>query len=219
MTIEKTVPDQSVIKTQKLDGQISAEIIAQLGYLQFFHLSPTSQSVDIFINGVKVYKQIAYKQLTNKLTLPASSYHIDIYPTGIMVSSLFSRKIEIQPQTVHTIALSGEANDMKYTDTRMSIAATPHSQMKFIHAAADSPCLQPIFLKPFNQELPSITYKQTSESLSVFPGNYQGSLYGHPYRDCFASFQFTIHPKKHHLIYIFGSMTGNPPLEMMVLVQ
>lgn len=189
------------------------------GYIQFTHLSPSSKLIDIFINGVKIYKQISYKQLTNKLALPASSYHIDIYPTDVMVSSLLSRKIEVLPETLHNIALSGEANDMKYTDTPTSIAIKNSSHVKFIHLVADGPSFRPVILTPKSEELPLIQYKQSSNWMNLSPSILQGCIYGYPYRDYLTSFRFHLQPQKQHLIYIFGSVTGNPPLELMVLIQ
>ncbi|MCA1027240.1 DUF4397 domain-containing protein [Cytobacillus kochii] len=218
--VQQSTSEQKVLqKMSSSANQLLNQNLDALGYIQFFHLSSSSKMIDIFINGVKIYKQISYKQLTNKLALPASSYHIDIYPTDVMVSSLLSRKIEVLPGTLHNIALSGEANDMKYTDTPTSIAIPNSLNAKFIHLVADGPSFKPVILAPKSEELPLIQYKQSSKWMNLSPSMLQGCIYGYPYRDYLTSFRFPLQPQKQHLIYIFGSVTGDPPLELMVLIQ
>jgi copper(I)-binding protein len=51
-------------------------------HLRVAHLSPTSPAVDVFLNGKKVVENLAFKDVTDYLTLEGTTFEVVIVPVG-----------------------------------------------------------------------------------------------------------------------------------------
>ena len=74
-----------------------------LGKIRFFHALPSVKSIDLYINGTRIFKNVPSKSVSHYLSLPEGKYEFDLYPSGQSHSALLSRKVDIKEGTPHTI--------------------------------------------------------------------------------------------------------------------
>ncbi|WP_335871707.1 DUF4397 domain-containing protein [Bacillus sp. 2205SS5-2] len=139
----------------------------QPAYVRFFHSSPDAPNVDVYINANKVLKNVAFKDVSDYLSLPAGKYHIDIYPTGDSISTVISKKVNVEPGMICTLAVVGSVNKLQlkpYIDQ----PRVPHNETKvrFIHLSPDAPVVD-IAVKGGDVIFPNVAYKQATEYLSL----------------------------------------------------
>ena len=77
------------------------------GKVRFFHAFPSSQSIDLYLNGIRVFREIPYKSVSKYLTLPEGKYQIDLYPSGRLHTVLISKKVQIKEGTPYTLIAVG----------------------------------------------------------------------------------------------------------------
>ncbi|WP_029326756.1 DUF4397 domain-containing protein [Bacillus coahuilensis] len=141
----------------------------QPAYIRILHAAPTTSNVDVFINSQKVLTNVPYKGVSNYITLPGGSYHIDIYPTGNQTDSVISKKIVTTPGMVYTLAAIGETPTLQlkaYLD-QPSVPAN-ETKVKFIHLSPTSPTVD-IAVKNGDVIFPTISYKQATNYLPLSP--------------------------------------------------
>lgn len=108
--------------------------------VRFVHASYNASNVDVYINGIRVLKDFAYKDVSNYLTLPAGKYQVDIYPTGNMVSTILSRKINIEQGKIYTFFITGDVKNVKWVVIEDDYAVPRgEAKVRFIHLAHDAP--------------------------------------------------------------------------------
>lgn len=84
-----------------------------LGKIRFFHALSSVKSIDLYINGTRIFKNVPSKSVSHYLSLPEGKYELDLYPSGQSHSALLSRKVDIKEGTPYTIIAS--ANQKGYS--------------------------------------------------------------------------------------------------------
>ena len=79
------------------------------GRIRFFHAIPYPQSIDLYLNGIRVFRNIPYKSVSKYLTLPKGKYQIDLYPSGQLHTVLISKKVQIKEGSPYTLIAAGNA--------------------------------------------------------------------------------------------------------------
>src|SRR4051794_7752967 len=81
--------------------------------VRFLHTSTDSPNVDVYVNGSRVIKDLAFKQVSQFLTLKAGKYHIDIYPAGNMVETVLNKNITIEDGNSYTLTIIDSVKKMR----------------------------------------------------------------------------------------------------------
>ena len=80
---------------------------APLGKVRFFHALPSAESIDLYINGMRIFRDVPYKSVGHYLPLPEGKYQIDLYPSGQLHTVLISRTIQIKAGAPYTLIVAG----------------------------------------------------------------------------------------------------------------
>ncbi|WP_175991292.1 DUF4397 domain-containing protein [Bacillus sp. Marseille-Q1617] len=151
------------------EQQREMNLSSQPSYVRVLHAVPDAPSVDIYINANRVLRDVAFKDISDYLTLPAGKYHIDIYPAGNGVTTLISKKVKVEPGKVYTFAATGTSNKLQLLPF-LDEPSVPsgETKIKFIHLSPDAPAVD-IGVKGGDTVFADISYKQASEYLNLMP--------------------------------------------------
>ncbi|MCE4047321.1 MULTISPECIES: DUF4397 domain-containing protein [Bacillaceae] len=143
---------------------------AEYGKIRFIHASVQKPAVDIFINGVKIFKEVPFKSTTNDMTLPVGRYQIDIYETGKMVDSLCSQKILVESNIYHTITFLESANQYLklYSYREDPFVHAAETKLRFIHLHPKLPALN-IAVQKGDVVFPGLHLKASTSYLGLYP--------------------------------------------------
>lgn len=78
------------------------------GKLRFVNASPRADSLDVYANGVKLFKRVEYGKYTDFTSLPAGNYDIKIYAGGDFTTILKEiNPVTIQDSRLYTMYTNG----------------------------------------------------------------------------------------------------------------
>ncbi|WP_160721169.1 DUF4397 domain-containing protein [Bacillus sp. USDA818B3_A] len=149
---------RSPVQTAQGDAQI-----------RFLHTSPDSPNVDIYINGNRVIKDLAYKHISQILLLKTGKYHIDIYPSGNSVDSVLNKNITIEEGKSYTLTTIDSVKKMRLLlyENHPEVPVN-EAKVRFIHLSPDTPELD-IAVKERDVIFPNVSYKQATDYLGLTP--------------------------------------------------
>jgi hypothetical protein len=153
------------LKAQEREMNLSS----QPSYVRLLHAAPEAPSVDIYVNANRVLRDVAFKDISDYLTLPSGKYHIDIYPAGTGVNTLISKKVKLEPGKVYTFAAAGTSNKLQllpYIDDP-SIPGG-ETKLKFIHLSPDAPAVD-IGVIGGDTVFSDVSFKKASDYLILTP--------------------------------------------------
>jgi hypothetical protein len=137
--------------------------------IRILHTSPDSPSVDVYLNGNRIIRDLPFKNISSTLSLKAGKYHIDIYPTGNMVDSVLNKKITVVPGKSYTLATIDSIKRMRLLMfLNQPIVPKHEAKVRFIHLSADTQALD-ISVKDRDVIFPAVSYKQTTDYLGLTP--------------------------------------------------
>lgn len=191
---------------------------AGAGKVRFVHASTDAPNVDIYIDGVRILQDFSYKEASNYLSLPAGRHQVDIYPTGTMVSTVLSRKIQINAGKQYTFIATGFVKDLKWLamedDPRVSRG---EAKVRFIHLSPDAPAVD-IAVKNRDVIFPNLTYRKYTNYLVLSPMtvDFEARI-AESSNVALPIPQVQLKPNKAYSILIIGSAASEPELEALII--
>lgn len=153
---------QTALKVQRNNHELP-------GRVRILHAAPDYALVDVYINGIKIFKELNYQNVSNYMNLPAGKYQIDIYPTGQMNPALFSRKIEVLAGQPFTLAPAGHQESRRLIILRENHEVpTGEVKINFVHLAPHLPEVD-VAVKDGDIVFSAVSYKQYTNYLGLSP--------------------------------------------------
>ena len=141
----------------------------EYGKIRILNGSLATENVDIYLNGMRMFKDVSFKTMSNDLTIPAGKYQIDIYETGKMIDTLCSQKINVESNVYHTFAIGGVDNKLKLHDYPEYPVVPPNeTKLRFVQLADNFPPID-IAVQKGDVVFPSIHYKGATSYLGLYP--------------------------------------------------
>ncbi|WP_406686885.1 DUF4397 domain-containing protein [Rossellomorea vietnamensis] len=190
----------------------------QPSYVRVLHAVPDAPNVDVYVNGNRVLRDVAFKDVSDYLTLPAGKYHIDVYPAGTSVTTVISKKVKIDPGKIYTLAAVGTLNKMQllpYLDE--PTVPSGETKVKFIHLSPDAPAVD-IAVKGGDVIFPDISFKQATDYLGLMPMtvNLEARVAGSK-NSVLSVPNVKLSPNQAYTIVAVGLANGTPELEALLL--
>ncbi|MFT8321253.1 MAG: DUF4397 domain-containing protein [Bacillus sp. (in: firmicutes)] len=114
----------------------------EYGKIRMLHGSSKTPKVDIYINGIRMFKEMTFKMMSNDLTLPVCRYQVDIYEAGKMIDTYCSQKMVVESNIYHTIAFVGSTEKLKiYSFSENPNVPATETKLRFIHLASNLPTI------------------------------------------------------------------------------
>ncbi|MFE8695815.1 DUF4397 domain-containing protein [Cytobacillus sp. FJAT-53684] len=187
--------------------------------VRFIHASTDASNVDIYVNSIKVLKDLPYKEVSDYLTLPTGKYQVDIYPAGTMVSTILSRKIIIAQGKCYTFIATGVVKNLKWVVLEDE-PHVPHGETKirFIHLSSDTPAVD-IAVKNRDIIFSNISFRKFTSYLGLFPMTVDLEARVAGSNNIALSIpQLKLEKNKIYSILIVGSVTDDPELEAILIL-
>ena len=184
------------------------------GKVRFLHAIPDAQNVDIYANGKLVYSNLPFGKITDYISVAPGTYNVKIYKTGTMDKELFSDSADITPNSIMTVAVTRQNDQIGYftiDDSRIPESNPLLSFIRFINLSPTAPLLSlslPNDIVLFNQ----VSYLGTNNYYPISPGIYDfivSSSDGN-----FNKYISDVNLTKNIFItiYIIGFYNSSPPL-------
>lgn len=187
--------------------------------VRVLHAAPDAPNVDVFVNGTRILKDFPYKKVTDYLTLPKGKYQIDIYPTGNLVSTLVSRKVEVDTGKSYTLATTGDRKNIRLLAFEdQTNVPDGEAKLRFIHLSPDTPSVD-IAVKNGDVVSPNVAYRKATNYLGVTPMtvDLEARLAGTK-TVALSLPNVQLQPNTAYTIYAVGFANGSPTLEALILV-
>ncbi|MDZ5473115.1 DUF4397 domain-containing protein [Bacillus sp. 31A1R] len=137
--------------------------------VRVIHASPDAPNVDVYVNGNRILRDVPYKQVSNYMSLPEGRYQIDIYPAGEMVSTVISRKVNVESGKNYTLVAAGPANNLRLlTFEDQPRVPMGETKVRFIHLSPDAPAVD-IAVTKGDVIFPNVSFRQATNYLPLSP--------------------------------------------------
>ena len=177
--------------------------------IRFYHGTTYCKKVDLYINGMKTFKEIPFNAATSYLSLSPGSYYIEVFPTGTTYPLIMHRKIMIG-DTANTLILSGAEDDLRLVVIPENRHVPHHeSKVKTLHLAPSCKALQ-ISVKGRDVLYQRLPYKHQTDYLGLTPMSIEFELKDADKNELLLNsgiIQF--HSDKVYMMIIFEDESGN----------
>ncbi len=210
----------NTIKCSCLSSTYSAQPAA---YTRLLHASPDTPSVNVYVNGSLIAKNLSYKQFAGYFTVAPCQYHIQVFTAGKGEVLVAEGCFEICPRSAVTLALIGSevyllAIPEVYAICR-HMRARCKAYVRFVNLSPNAPVLDVAFAGG-TVLFRSVAYRAHTRYVPVEPG-----IYGFQLRPAGSSMTgltmpiSTFEQGKAYSVYAVGLVGGTPPLETIVSVD
>ncbi|TYR76561.1 DUF4397 domain-containing protein [Rossellomorea vietnamensis] len=187
--------------------------------VRVLHAVPDAPNVDIYVNGNLVLSDIAFKDITGFMPLPAGKYHIDIYPAGTSVSTVISKKVTVEAGSIYTLAAVGQGNKLQLLPY-VTDPFVPHGETKvrFIHLSPDAPAVD-IAVAKGDVIFPKVSFKQATDYLGLTPMTVNLEVRAAGTKDAVLSVpNVSLQPNQSYTIFAVGLLNDSPELDALLVM-
>lgn len=133
------------------------------------HLSPDAPAVDVWVDGVRTLQHVAFKTISDYLSLNAGQYRIQVSPAGATTPIVIDAAVVLEANKAYTIAATGllSANDLKplvLVDDRVPDAQK--AKLRFVHTSPDAPAVD-LAVKNGPVLFSNVKFREAGSYLSV----------------------------------------------------
>jgi hypothetical protein len=186
--------------------------------IRFLHASPTTENVDIYINARLVVRDLPFKEVGTYLSLPAGKYHIDIYPSGNQISTVITKKIDVEAGKVYLFAIIGTKNKLQLLPYEQQPGVpTGETKLRFIHLSPDT---QPVDIGVSKGDVvfSNVAYKKATSYLGLTPMTINLEAREAGTKNILLPIQnLKVKPNRIYTIVAVGLSQGEPSLQTIVL--
>ncbi|MGJ7921800.1 DUF4397 domain-containing protein [Neobacillus sp. LXY-4] len=141
------------------------------GAIRFLHVSTDAPNVDVYINAIRVFKNISYKDVSNYLSLPTGKYHVDIYPAENSVSSILNKRITVEAGKIYTLPIIGTEKKLRMLSVVDHLdVPTGETKVRFLHLSQNTPAVDLAVVKG-DVVFPQVAYRNVTPYLGLTPMN------------------------------------------------
>ncbi len=187
-------------------------------YIRLLHAVPNAPAVDIYANGSPIARNLSYRQFTEYLAVPGTSYNITVFPAGQTVNPILSTIINIPVGSIFTIAAVGIPSSitlLPIEEPRINIPAG-NLMLRFVNLSPNAPAVD-VEIQGGNIIFGNITYTGITQYIPINPGTYTFSLKisGTGQRILYVP-NIRLESGRFYTIYAIGVVAGTPPLQVLI---
>jgi hypothetical protein len=122
-------------------GAVSAQ--SGNAFVRVAHLSPDAPAVDIWVDGSRAITNLAFKQITNYVALPAGGRNIVVVPAGQTSPEVIKATANLQAGRYYTIAARGRLASIAPSILEDNIGTVTGGQagVRIVHMSPDAPAV------------------------------------------------------------------------------
>jgi hypothetical protein len=188
--------------------------------IRILHASPDTQNVDVYINGNRILRDFSFKKTSNYLSLPSGKYQVDIYPAGDMVSTVLSRKINVEAGKLYTVVATDLVEKLKllvFEDH--PFVPSGETKVRFVHLSPDT---QPVDIAVKNGDVVfrNIEFRRASDYLALSPLTVDLEIRSSGTKDVLLPLpQMTFESNRVYMLIAAGQIKGNSSVHPILLTE
>ncbi|MGG3979898.1 DUF4397 domain-containing protein [Bacillus licheniformis] len=110
--------------------------------IRLLHAAPHTDNLDVFVNGISVFRNVSYTDLSSYVRFPAGRIQIDVFRRGWANGPLLTVQYHLIHGRYCTVAVTGTAAKLVPVGMYDQPAADPESRsIRCVHLSPDSPAL------------------------------------------------------------------------------
>lgn len=139
------------------------------GIIRVLHGSSSTENIDVYINAIRVFRNISYKEVSNYLSLPSGKYHLDIYPADNQVTSILNKRITVETGKIYTLPMISNAKKLRLLsfEDQLHVPAG-ESKFRFMHLSSNTPSLDVAVVKG-DVVFSNVSFREASPYLGLTP--------------------------------------------------
>jgi Domain of unknown function (DUF4397) len=142
------------------------------------HASPDTPVVDVYVNGVRAFKALAFKEITNYAGLAAGSYRLQVVPAGkslVQGPMIISTTAKLEAGKDYSVVATGlrEAIQPLLLVDNNTLPDPSKARVRFVHLSPDAPVVNVVSSAANNRKLFSkVGFEQAGEYVTMDAGRY-----------------------------------------------
>lgn len=183
--------------------------------IRLLHAAPHTDNLDIFVNGISVFQNVSYTDLSSYVRFPAGRIQIDVFRRGRAHSPLLTVRYHLIHGGYCTVAITGTAAKLVPVGMYDQPAADPESRsIRCVHLSPDSPALDfavqngPVLFSgvPFQAVTRYLPVRSQKIDVELRAAGSTAVLLKAP--------KITLHAGESATLYGLGFVNGSPALEI-----
>jgi hypothetical protein len=187
-------------------------------YLRILHASPKSPNVDVYINDMLKFKNLAYAHFTDYIEVITGNYNVKVYAAGTKTNPVLSKNIFVPPEKIFTIAAIGLLPNIDLLPVPETIIMNPTDKayIKFAHLSPNTGPVD-ITLPDGKILFKNISYKSFTDYIEVPAGTY--TLESRPTGTKTTVLyvpNIKLKSQRFYTVYAIGLLKGKPGLQALI---
>ncbi|MDW8357329.1 DUF4397 domain-containing protein [Thermus sp.] len=149
--------------------------LAQGAMVRVAHLSPDAPAVDVLVNGQRAITNLAFKEVTPYLALPAARVRVQVVPAGQNSPAVIDAELDLREGVYYTVAATGflaQIRPQVYTDALAGLfPRAGFARVRVVHTSPDAPAVD-VAVKGGSVLLSNLPFPRASGYLVVPAGRY-----------------------------------------------
>ena len=187
-------------------------------YLRILHASPKSPNVDVYINDMLKFKNLAYAYFTDYIEVITGNYNVKVYAAGTKTNPVLSKNLFVPPEKIYTIAAIGLLPNIDLLPVPETKVMQPADKayIKFAHLSPNTGPVD-ITLPDGKILFKNISYKSYTDYIEVPAGTY--TLEARPTGTKTTVLyipNIKLKPQRFYTVYAIGLLKGKPGLQALI---
>ncbi|NMD72263.1 DUF4397 domain-containing protein [Bacillus sp. DNRA2] len=156
-------------QTIQEDNRLPEQASLGTGIIRVLHGSSDTGNIDVYINAIRVFRNLPYKEVSHYLSLPSGKYHLDIYPAENQVTSILNKRITVEPGKIYTLPMIGSENKLRLLSFEDHLHVPEgESKFRFIHLSPRTQAIDVAVVKG-DVVFPKVSFKEATPYLGITP--------------------------------------------------
>ncbi|GAA6756643.1 DUF4397 domain-containing protein [Thermus thalpophilus] len=149
--------------------------LAQGAMVRVAHLSPDAPAVDVLVNGERAIQNLAFKEVTPYIPLPAAKVRVQVVPAGQDAPVVIDAELDLREGIYYTVTAMGflaQIRPQVYTDALAGLfPRAGYARVRVVHASPDAPAVD-VAVKGGPVLFQNLPFPRASQYLVVAAGQY-----------------------------------------------
>lgn len=187
-------------------------------YLRVLHASPKSPAVDVYINDMLKFNNLAYGNFTDYIEVITGNYNVKIYAAGTKTTPVLNKNFFVPPEKIFTIAAIGILPNLELlaVPEPKILEPTDKVYIKFAHLSPNAGPVD-IVLPDGTILFKNISYKGLTDYIQVPAGTYilEVRPTGTKTTVLYVP-NIKLKSQRFYTVYAIGLLNGTPGLQALI---
>lgn len=195
--------------------------VATNPFIRLLHAFPNTPAVDVYANENLIARNLSYKEFTEYFQVPASSYHIRVFPTGQKANPVMTADISVPAGSILTVTGVGNAPNLSVlaVSDRMMPISPDKTYIRFVNLSPNEGGMDAA-LANGERLFSGVRFREVTNYTALDPGVYtlQARTAGTD-QVILNVPNVNVKPNRFYTAYVVGLTGGSPSLQMLIALD